>query len=133
MEVRHLNPQKYMVLSGGVVVAGVKTITVSRPNDMASVENDLNGDPTFIENPQGSIFEVTLDMASEASGNKILHVPAVAKTLVPFAIVNAETQIPFLATEKARIMYTGSGMEDSGSDTPVNFKVIGASEKVIFS
>lgn len=131
-EVRHLNPSKYMVVIAGASVPGVKSIAISRPNDAGNVECDLEGVPTFIENPQAGIFEVTLTLGSEASGNILLNVPTIAKTLVPFAVINSEEQSFFVATEKARIMYTGSGVDDTGSDTPVNWKIIGVSSKMIF-
>lgn len=128
---KQLDPSKHLVILDGVSVEGVKSISLTRPNEEASIENDLYSSATIIENPQGSIFNVEITISQESDGVTIMNIPVIAKTLTPFAIFNSSTQLPVVADEKARILFTGWTTDDTGSSAPTGFKVLGNSSKFI--
>ncbi|HPS31326.1 MAG TPA: hypothetical protein PLZ43_13790 [bacterium] len=124
-----VNPNNYFVILDGKSVAGVKSMNMSFPNDDCSIEVDMYGNPSFIENPAGKICEITLDCASEQKGNGFLQVFANNKVLTAVTVMNALTNKPVIHSNAARVMITGWGRDDSGSDIPTNWKILTTASK----
>lgn len=128
-----LNPGDYFLIVSGITIEGINTMNLSFPNDDADIEVDMYGNVTFIENPAGKIFELTLDNPSEQKGNISLQEFANEKLLVPVQIIKASTNTPLLSTPNSRVMIKGWGKDNKGSDVPTNWKIKGTAKRVIHS
>lgn len=129
MSVVAVNPNNYFVIVDGKSVEGVNSMNMSFPNDDCSVEVDMYGNVTFIENPAGKVCEITLDCPSEQKGNGFLQTFANAKLLVAITVMNALTNKPVIHANAGRVMITGWGRDNSGGDIPTNWKILTTASK----
>ncbi|HQM83876.1 MAG TPA: hypothetical protein PLD55_04250 [bacterium] len=131
-----LDPKNYFVIvgggkNGGGNIEGINSIDLSFPNDDCQIEVAIDGGVTFVENPAGKVFEVTLEVAKEQDGNKILQIFSNGKLLAPFTIMKASTNTPVIFVSKSRVMFKGWGNDNSGSDKASSWKIIGATSKIL--
>lgn len=114
----------HVLLVGGSLIPGWKSVQITIPNERFANSHNADGSNTFEENSGYKAFEGTITVASTHAGNSVLSAIYTSGASVPIVLATTNSTKVFSAIN-AKVILTSFGVDDGGADTPTEWKVIG--------